>query len=79
MIFFGGSLRASQPSSMAPPILPAPTSTSAPGMEASECCLAVFAMTITLAFVMAGLVPAIHAFPCSTESKAWMAGIEAEP
>ena len=36
MIFFGGSLRASQPSSMAPPILPAPTSTSAPGMVASE-------------------------------------------
>ena len=32
----GGSLSASQPSSMAPPILPAPTSTSVPGMEARE-------------------------------------------
>ncbi len=42
MIFFGGSLRASQPSSMAPPILPAPTSTSAPGMAARDSCLADF-------------------------------------
>ena len=38
--FFGGSLRASQPSSMAPPILPAPTSTSVPGMAAREFCFA---------------------------------------
>ena len=40
MTFLGGRLRASQPSSIAPPILPAPTSTSVPGIEAREPCFA---------------------------------------
>ena len=62
--FFGGSLRASQPSSMAPPILPAPTSTSVPGMEARELLALRFGHDVPIvSSAMAGAIQCIRVVP----------------